>query len=270
MTDASDGTARWWSTAISDIRPNHIALRGYPIEDLIGRTSYADMVWLMLRGDLPSTAEARLLDAALVAAVDHGPQAPSIAAARMAATCGVDVNGAVATGINLLGDVHGGAGQQCLEVLGELIEAPEPQEAADALVRAYRRERRHVPGFGHRFHQRDPRRDPLLELVRAAVDDGVVRGRHLQVAEAIEAALVARHGKAVPMNIDGCSAVIYGELGFDAAMARGLFVLSRAVGILAHVQEQRAEGIRIKGPLPRDVLPEYTGAAPRRSPPRSP
>lgn len=50
-----------------------------------------------------------LLDAALVAVVDQGPQARSIAIARMSVPCGLPLNGAMASGINVLDDVHGGA-----------------------------------------------------------------------------------------------------------------------------------------------------------------
>ena len=76
----------------------------------------------MVRGDLPSDAQARLFEAALVAGVDHGPQAPSIAAARMAATCGVGLNNAMATAVNMLGDVHGGAGEQCAELYYDIAD----------------------------------------------------------------------------------------------------------------------------------------------------
>src|SRR5262252_11200665 len=104
----------WWSTSIIDMKPGMIRYRGYAAEDLIGRVSFAEMVYLMTRGELPDPAAAKLLEAALVAAVDHGPQAPSIAAARMAITCGVGINNAMASAINMLGDVHGGAGEQCV------------------------------------------------------------------------------------------------------------------------------------------------------------
>ena len=97
------------------MHPGVIRYRGYAIEELIGRVGFADMVWLMTRGELPKPAHAKLLEAALVAAVDHGPQAPSIAVARMAITCGVGINNAMASAINVLGDVHGGAGEQCVE-----------------------------------------------------------------------------------------------------------------------------------------------------------
>src|ERR671910_3263509 len=104
----------WWSTSIIEMRPGVIRYRGYAIEDLIGAVGFVDMIWLLTRGELPQPAQAKLLESALVAAADHGPQAPSIAVARMAITCGVDINNAMASAINILGDVHGGAVEQCV------------------------------------------------------------------------------------------------------------------------------------------------------------
>ncbi|MFC9430513.1 citryl-CoA lyase [Streptomyces sp. NPDC056987] len=249
----------WWSTAVSEIHPGEIRLRGYPVEELIGRVTFAEQIWLMLRGELPTPRQGRLLEAALVAAVDHGPQAPSIAAARMAATCGVGLNSAVATGAGLLGDVHGGAGQQCMEVLQRVADG----EPASDIVAEYRRRRAYIPGFGHRFHPRDPRRDPLLALVRETVEAGEVPGRALAAGLALEAALAEGRDRPVPMNIDGATAIIYAELGFPAQLGRGLFVLSRSVGILAHAWEETENGTRIKGPLPRPLLAGYHGTPER-------
>ena len=74
----------------------------------------------MLKGDLPSAEQAVPLEAALVAAVDHGPQAPTIAIGRMAVTCGLPLNGAMASAINVLDDVHCGAGEQCMELYADI------------------------------------------------------------------------------------------------------------------------------------------------------
>ncbi|RFC69819.1 citryl-CoA lyase [Streptomyces sp. AcE210] len=255
----ADQVTGWWSTAVSRIRPGEILLRGYPVEQLIGRITFAQQVWLMLRGELPTPGRARLLEAALVAAVDHGPQAPSIASARMAATCGVGLNSAVATGVGLLGDTHGGAGQQCMEVLARIAAG----EQARGVVAEHRARGAYVPGFGHRFHPHDPRRDPLLALVREAVDAGEVTGEALAAGLALEEALSEGRTRPVPMNIDGATAIIFAELGFPAALGRGLFVLSRSVGILAHAWEETQGGARIKGPLPRPLLAGYHGTSPR-------
>ena len=265
LADAS----RWWSTEIVDIRPNEIRMRGYPIEELIGRVSFPEMIWLMLRGELPSPAQARLLEAALVAAVDHGPHAPSIAIARMAVTCGLPLNGAMASAINVLDDVHGGAGQQCMELLQQMasIEDEQGLDVAAAVAQAIESFTRDVssvvPGFGHRFHEVDPRAVRLLSLVDDACSDGTATGRYARLGREIERQLSERKARPIPMNIDGITAVIYLELGFPPALGRGLFVLSRSVGILAHAWEQSRQGGRIKGPMPPTIPYTYAGASPR-------
>lgn len=257
----ADEVALWWATAVSHIEPGSIELRDRPVQELIGTTSLVDVIWLLLRGDLPTSRQSALLEAALVAGVDHGPQAPSIAAARMAATCGVGLNNAVATGVNLLGDSHGGAGQQCVEMLDDIRARHSAganwPDAAREVMADWQSRSRHLPGFGHRFHPVDPRRDPLLELVHEAVADGVVEGEYLDAALAVEELLRLRRAGArpVPMNIDGATAVIYAELGFPAPLARGLFVLSRSVGVLAHAWEETGQGRRNKGPIPRGIMP---------------
>src|SRR3982074_122277 len=192
MSDVSASRATktpedWWSTSIIDMKPGVIRYRGYAIEELIGRVSFAEMVYLMTRGELPHPDAAKLLEAALVAAVDHGPQAPSIAAARMAITCGVGINNAMASAINMLGDVHGGAGEQCVALLQAIARRLDEAGASDgaAVKAAVAAEMTAlaaagvtpVPGFGHRFHPLDPRAPRLLELVDQAAGAGGVSGR---------------------------------------------------------------------------------------------
>jgi citrate synthase len=118
---------------------------------------------------------------------------------------------------------------------------------------------KYLPGFGHRFHPVDPRAVRLLALVDASVEQGVISGKYALVARGIEALLKARKNKPVPMNIDGATAVIYAELGFAPELARGVFCLSRAVGILSHAWEQRGRKERNKGPMPRQMAYKYTG-----------
>ncbi|MBK0392706.1 citryl-CoA lyase [Ramlibacter algicola] len=266
------GVRDWWRTSIIDMAPGVIRYRGYPIEQLIGRVSLPHMIWLMTRGDLPTDRQALLLDAALVAAVDHGPQAPSIAIARMATTCGVDLNNAMGSAVNVLGDVHGGAGEQAVELYESIAAHMDRGMAFEEAVRsgldeAIATRGKFVAGFGHRFHPVDPRAPRLLELVDEAAQAGEVSGRYARIARGVEAELAARKGgRRIPMNIDGATAVIYAELGFPAPLARGLFCLSRSVGILAHAWEQSQQGGRNKGPIPRQYTWTYDGPAQRDVP----
>lgn len=271
-SEASLESRNWWRTSLTEMKPGVIRYSGYAIEDLIGNVSFAQMAWLMLRGELPTAGQGKLLDAALMSGVDHGPQAPSIAIARMAATCGVGLNNAMASAVNVLGDVHGGAGEQAvglyLDTAARMEAGADMQSAVRAALDEYiENNGKFVSGFGHRFHSLDPRAPRLLELVDIAAREGHVSGRFATIARAIEAELAARKGgRPIPMNIDGATAVIYAELGFPAPLARGLFCLSRSVGILAHAWEQTQQGGRNKGPIPRQYIPTYDGPAPRPVP----
>lgn len=263
-TDPKQEMRDWWRTSIIDMEPGVIRYRGYAIENLIGNISFAEMIWLMTRGELPSRTQAKLLDAALMSSVDHGPQAPSIAIARMAATCGVGLNNAMASAVNALGDVHGGAGEQAVElyqaIAGRVDGGSSLEAATTAEIDNFTATRgTFLPGFGHRFHPVDPRAPRLLELVDAAVQEGSVSGRFVGIGRAVEAELKRGKEKAIPMNIDGATAVIYAELDFPAPLARGLFCLSRSVGILAHAWEQTSQGGRNKGPIPRQYTWTYDG-----------
>ncbi len=245
MSDVAD----WWKTSIIDMEPGRIELRGHLIQDLIGNITFPDMIWMMVRGDHPNESQSKLFEAALVSAVDHGPQAPSIAAARMAVTCGLPLNNAMASAVNMLGDVHGGAGEQAVELFHFVMaydgDVPEA-------LNAWAHERgKIIPGYGHRFHKpTDPRAPRLMELVDQAVAQDACEGKFSQIAQQIEIVLCEQKGAPIPVNIDGATAVIYAELGFAPPLARGLFCLSRSVGILAHSWEQMNQGGRNKGPTP--------------------
>lgn len=268
MTKQPSDVSDWWTTEIIDMAPGKIRMRGTPIEDFIGNVSFPQMIWLMTRGELPTLEQSKLLECALVAAVDHGPQAPSIAAARMAVTCGLSLNGAMASAVNMLDDVHGGAGEQAVELYSWIDDAVQGGTdltlAVEEMIDRWQVTRtKFIPGFGHRFHKpEDPRAPRLLYLVEKAALAGTVSGRFGLIGHTVQTVLNKRKGKPVPMNIDGATAVIYAELGFAGPLARGLFCLSRSVGVIAHAWEQMQQGGRNKGPTPPKYRWTYNGPNP--------
>lgn len=268
MSQDDTDVADWWSTSIIDMQPGKIRLRGHPIESLIGTLSFTQMVWLMTRGNIPGDQEAQLLECALVAAVDHGPQAPSIATARMAVTCGLGMNGAMASAVNMLDDVHGGAGEQAIAFYQQIAAAIDKGAAMEAAVQSITQQWQaeqsaYIPGFGHRYHKpEDPRAPRLLHLVDEAAQAGTVSGQYALIACAVQRHLSEQKQQSLAINIDGATAVIFAELGFSGPLARGLFCLSRSVGVISHAWEQMQQGGRNKGPTPPACRWTYTGENP--------
>lgn len=264
---AADDAHVWWRTELVDSTPEGVWFRGRPIEELIGTYSVADLLWLLIVGDDPVPASSRLLEAVLVSGASFGPRAPSIAVARMAATCGVPMNGVLSSAVGMLGDIHGGAIEQSGEVIATVAGYEDLDAAADEVVGRTRDAGGFVPGFGHRFLTRDPRAVRLQALVREHLDDLDDDGRYLEAGSAIEAALARRVGRTLPMNVDGGSAVALLTIGFPTSAYRGVFCLSRSVGILSEAHEELLQGGRLKGPShPRDGSVAYVGPPHRTSP----
>jgi citrate synthase len=226
----------FWRTAISRVRPGEITVRGLDLVELIGQRPYGDVVYLLLAGELPRGNEGRMVDAMLVSASEHSVLAPSVDAARFAASAGVPLQAAVAAGTIALGDFHGGAVDAVARLLLDAAETglPDP-EAARTLADRYRAEGRRLPGFGHVVHDPDPRAGRLFEV---AADLGF-RGRWCSLAEAVEAATEDVLGRRFRMNVDGALGALLLEVGLDWRLGKAFYVIGRSAGLVAHVFEEQ-------------------------------
>ena len=266
--------AGWWNTEIIDLSPNVIIISGYPIQDLMGRVSYGEMLYLMIMGKLPKETAGKLIDAVLVAACDQGVVSPAITATSMAATCGVTFNCAIASGMNLLGKIHGGAIEEAMEVFYEVVNRSENEgkrvkEAALDVARRYKEAKKFIPGYGHPVHKEDPRTTRLWEMAEVAVKKGEIDGKHVEAAKCIYEAMKEITGKHLTINIDASAAAILCELGVPSETASGFICLSRGLGLLAHAFEEIKFGKRMKAPMPPDLLSEhmtYSGPGKRELP----
>src|SRR5689334_17013971 len=150
-----------WHSSLTEIEPNKILVRGYPLDEMMGRLGFAEAVYLLLMGELPTPAIGRMLNAVLVSSIDHGVTPPSTLAARNVATSGAPLKDCVAAGILAFGPHHGGDIESCMRFLDgglTLMRGGKTlKEAADALADDSTRDGQTPPGFGHRFHTRDPR-----------------------------------------------------------------------------------------------------------------
>lgn len=224
-----------WTTAITEIAPGKISVRGYDIAEMMEKLSFAQAVYLILRGELPDPKQARMMEAILVSSIDHGATPPSVLGTRNVVSGGNSLNAAVAGGVLVIGDSHGGAIEQSARIMQEWAKKDgTPAELAAALVADLKITKKRLPGFGHRLHTTDPRTVKLFEIAASLQ----FSGRHTELAQAIEAELERTGGKKLPINVDGAIAAVISDMGFDWRLGKGFFIISRVPGLIAHAYEE--------------------------------
>ena len=233
-------------TAVSRVEKDKIVTRGYNQRDLIEKIRYSDMIFLLLRGRLPTLKEARIFNHVLVSFCDHGVTPPSTQTARLIASSGSPMNSAVAGALLSFGHKHAGAIEKTMELYqskistARLIDDPDidNKQIASLAIEVYKDyvlKGKKVPGFGHRYHSTDPRADKLIEM---AIKEGFI-GPHLKLALAIQDLVFEK--KNIKLNVDGANAAILSDLGFDPELGLGVFIIGRVPGIIAHIHEEKMD-----------------------------
>lgn len=203
----------------------------YSPEEAIGKYSFAEVIFLLWRGKLPEKPEVQLLDAILVAAVEHGVAPPSAFIPRVVASTGNPMHVALASGMLAIGTRHGGAIQAAAEMLAS------PEKPAD-IVSAALAAKKPIPGLGHQVYKDvDPRAKAIYDQAKKLK----LAGKFFAKAYAIEKEFKKQKGKHIPLNIDGAMAAGMLELKLDPKLAEAVFLLSRLVGMAAHVKEEQEQ-----------------------------
>ncbi len=256
-----------WTTAITKIEPNRVAVRGHDIASLMGNTSFGAAVYLILTGKTPDERVGRLMDAILVSSIDHGATPPSCLAARTVASTGASLSQSVAAGILSINKHHGGAIEDCARYLASVIRLSRDSgesldDVAAAEVARIKSTGDRISGFGHRVHTKDPRTARLFELAaHAGLGDNAP---HIAAARAVERAFAAI-GRPLPINVDGAIGAILADLGLDPRVYNGIFMIARTPGLVAHVVEEQTREKPMRridpvnhaydGPMPRSPTP---------------
>ena len=257
-----------WRTSLTCIEPNKILVRGYPLDEMMGRLTFGESIYLLLMGEVPSPSIGSLMEAVLVSFIDHGATPPSTLAARNTATTGAALRACVASGILGFGKYHGGDIESCMHFLdsglSRVRKGATYHDAAATIVERCLAHGEAIPGFGHRFHTRDPRAARLFQMALELEAEG----EHVQMIRAVEMVIGERAttGKPMPVNIDGAIAAVCGDIGIPPAVANALFVISRVPGIAAHAREEIERNTPMRQIDPKDHL--YDGPSQRRLPER--
>jgi len=256
-----------WHSSLTEISPNKILIRGYPLDEMMGRLGFAEAVYLLLMGELPTPAIGRMLNAVLVSSVDHGVTPPSTLAARNVATSGAPLKDCVAAGILAFGPHHGGDIESCMRFLDSGLSLVRGgmtvQQAADTIVAECAATHEVPPGFGHRFHTRDPRAARLFQMALELELEGE-HVRLIRVCERVLDGYKEQFERPLPVNVDGAIAAISADLGFAYELGNAIFLISRLPGLIAHAHEERARQAPMRQIDPKDN--DYDGAQQRRLP----
>lgn len=226
-----------WKTNISKVEPNHIVTRGYRQETLIGTVPFSSVFFLLIKNRMPDKKEAQMVDALITSSIDHGVTPPSTHASRIVASAGVPLPTAVGAGILAIGDVHGGAIEDGARILQEWVKLMHEnkwslEQTAQQLLKTLEKQKKRVPGIGHRIHTKDPRTTRLFELA----DELNITNDHVKLIRAIETEFAKK--KPLPINVDGAIAAIISDMDFDWRLGKAFFLLGRTAGLIAHVYEE--------------------------------
>ena len=225
-------------TRISTYSSDDISIRGKSlITDLMGKVSFSEMIYFHVLGRMPTPGETTILDAVMVTLMEHG-MTPSVIAARLTYLGAPEsIQSAIAAGLLSVGDRFVGTMEGAARILADLVAAGADMPAeARKIAESYRGAGKRLPGFGHHLHRPDDPRTPrLLEI---AIAQGVP-GRHIAALHALAAAVDEAWGRHITINATGAIAAVLAEIGVPSEIMRGFAVVSRAAGLLGHLNEER-------------------------------
>lgn len=224
------------STSIGVSTAQDIFVRGRSLcHELMGNLSFTEMLCFQILGQVPTKAQTALVDAALLALVEHG-LTPSVLAARLVYSSSPEsLQGAVSAGLLGVGSRFVGTVEGCAALLDRMI-AGDPPAEAERIVAEFRAARLPLPGFGHHQHvPDDPRTPRLFALAR---QQGVA-GKHIAAIEILSAALDRALGRHLTINATGGVAAVLGDVGVPPAIMRGFALIARCAGLVGHLHEEQ-------------------------------
>lgn len=230
------------TTEIGYTTPDAITVRGLNLaNDVLGKFDFVDMIYLLNFGRKPEPREAAMINLLLVSAADHG-LTPSALSARLTYLGAPEsVQGAVAAGLLGAGSRFLGTIQNVAAALVEGardlhdMDDASVMQAARAMVAAAKAARKPISGLGHNIHASG---DPRVPVLRDVSEAHGYYGKHWRLALAIPRVFQEDYGKVLPLNGAGGLGAIVADMGLDGVFARGLMLVGRAAGLVAHLREE--------------------------------
>ena len=228
-----------FQTSISGEVNGELAIRGTTLVSMIGEVGYTQALFFILTGKKPTATQSTILDAILVACMDHGIAPASGFVPRVVTASGNETTHAMAAGLLALGPFHGGAVEDAMRIFVELNGKSEQE--ITTYIETQRTAHKRLSGFGHRkYTDNDPRTEKLFAIATTQGQKG--SGAYIKTARTIESALAKVMGRKLVLNVDGAVAALLLELGLPVEAGNGIFALARMAGMLAHIIEEKQQG----------------------------
>lgn len=208
---------------------------GYELKQLMAQCSYADVLYLLFRGELPDKGERRVFEALMIALVNPGPRHPATRAAMNLGVGKTDPLHILPASLQVISGRHKGAGE-IVEISRFLRK--NRQKAPAEVVDQYRSVLQEqgdpavdtwslLPGFGRSFGQTEI-------FPQSIVDELLAYGEELESVSWGNELAAELANYQVGWTMPGVAAAVLSDLGFQPKAAAGLFQMLCAPGLLAH------------------------------------
>jgi len=229
-TFADKTETRIWHEKPSDDNPynaQQCLCHGYDILELAQKRSFADVLFLLFRGELPNPQEARTLETLLILFINPGPRHASTRSAMTASISKADPGHLLPISLGILSATDVGesirffrksARKPANEIAKDLLSTLEHDTDSDRII---------APGFGSSYGSVDNMAQHYAQLLQN------LPGEHQALSWGMEFARQIKHEN-LGWLATGVVAATLSDLGFRPNAGTGLYQLLSAPGLLAH------------------------------------
>ncbi len=209
------------------------------VEDLLGKKTFTEVMFMQILGREPRAVDMRILDAVLITLMEHGFTPSAIATRMIYMSAPENLQGAVSAGLMAVGSQFVGTMENNASILERIVQSDAPEQLAESIVLEIKKNKQHLPGFGHHLHKPDdPRSIKLLALTEAETE---LPGHYVRALKLLAATVDRIYGRHITINATGAVAAMLGEIGVPPKLMRGFAVISRAAGLVSHIAEEQQD-----------------------------
>ncbi len=208
------------------------------VRDLLGKAGFVEVFVAQMLGRRLEPRQMVLVEAILVALMEHGLTPSAISARLIYASSPENLQAGVAAGLLAVGSQFVGTMEEAAGLLERIVASPDRAMTARTIAMDHRARRAPLPGFGHHLHKPD---DPRAVMLLDMASEHEVAGEYCEALKLLGREVDAATGRHITINTTGAIAGILGDLGIPKRLMRGFAVLSRAAGLLAHLAEEQQE-----------------------------